>query len=130
MDIYRIKLIEEKYMLEQVIKQIENSDYWDSRVRALDCNYFGDEVKLVFEDGNGEKNIMYHFEECYKVKIEHFFEYQKYLPSKKLERGQIPYFLQDVELNEITENDIQYMEFKINMFPIELYIVCKQFNII
>lgn len=67
---------------------------------------------------------------CYKVKIEHAFEYQKDIPSKTLKVTQIPYFLQNIELNEIIENNTQYMEFKINMHPIELYIVCKQFDII
>ena len=27
---------------------------WNARVKALDCNYFGDEVKVVFEDGTGK----------------------------------------------------------------------------
>lgn len=34
-------------MIEALKKQIEDSSYWDARVKALDCNYFGDEVKLV-----------------------------------------------------------------------------------
>lgn len=37
-------------MIQEVLKKIENSYYWDARVKSLDCNYFGDEVKLVFED--------------------------------------------------------------------------------
>ena len=56
-------------MIQEVLKKIENSYYWDARVKSLDCNYFGDEVKLVFEDV--EKDITYHFSGCYKVKIEH-----------------------------------------------------------
>lgn len=115
-------------MLEEIIKQIEDSYYWDARVKTLECNYFGDEVNLEFEDE--KKSIIYHFEECYKIKIEHAFEYRKNIPSKELKVTQIPYFMQNVELNEITEDKTQYMEFKINMYPIELYIVCKQFNII
>ena len=46
-------------MIQEVLKKIENSYYWDARVKSLDCNYFGDEVKLVFEDV--EKDITYHF---------------------------------------------------------------------
>lgn len=114
-------------MIEVLRKQIEGSYYWDARVKALDCNYFGDEVKLVYEDNDGE--IVYQFEECYKIKIEHPVECQKAVPSKELKVTQIPYFMQDVEVNEITLEDKKYLEFKINMYPIELYLVCKKFNI-
>ena len=114
-------------MINEVKKKIEDSYYWDARVKALDCNYFGDEVKLVFEDG--EKDITYHFEGCYKIKIEHIFEYPKEQASKELTPAQVPYFMQDVELNEMKIHDNKYMEFKINMYPIEVYIVSSKFNI-
>ena len=114
--------------IEEVRKQIEDSYYWDARVKALDCNYFGDEVKLVFEDD--EKDIIYHYEECYKVKIEHAVQCPKEKASKELTHMQIPYFMQNVEVNEIVIQGNKYMEFKINMHPIELYIVSKLFNIL
>lgn len=114
-------------MIEELRKQIENSYYWDARVKALDCNYFGDEVKLVFEDDT--KDVIYHFEECYKVKIEHAVECPKDMASKDLARTQIPYFLQNIEVNELVIQDKEYMEFKINMHPIGLYIVSNKFTI-
>ena len=114
-------------MIEKLRKQIEYSYYWDARVKALNCNYFGDEVKLVFED-NGT-DITYLFEECYKINIEHAMDYPKDIPSKEFDIAQIPYFMQDVEVNEILSGDKQYLEFKINIYPIEMYIVCKHFNI-
>ena len=36
-------------MIQELLKKIEDSYYWDARVKSLDCNYFGDEVKVVFE---------------------------------------------------------------------------------
>ena len=51
-------------MIQEVLKKIENSYYWDARVKSLDCNYFGDEVKLVFEDV--EKDITYHLVDAIK----------------------------------------------------------------
>ena len=63
------------------------------------------------------------------MKIEHAVELQKDRPSKELTRPQIPYFMQDVELKEIELCQKKYMEFKINMYPIELLIVCKKFDI-
>ena len=113
--------------IEEVKKQIEDSYYWDARVKALDCNYFGDEVKLVFEDDT--KDAIYHFEECYKIKIEHAVECPKDRASKDLTRSQIPYFIQNVEVNEIVIQGKEYMEFKINMHPIELYIVSKKLTV-
>lgn len=114
-------------MIQELIKKIEDSYYWDARVKSLDCNYFGDEVKLVFEDDG--KDITYHFEECYKVKIKHAFECPKDRASKELTFTQIPYFMQDVELEETKICDKKYMEFKINLHPIELSIGCNKFNI-
>ena len=114
-------------MLEKAKKQVEDSYYWDARVKELNCNYFGDEVTLVFGDNQDE--ITYHFKGCYNVKIEHTMEYPKDSPSRELALTQIPYFMQDVELNEIVSNTKKYMEFKINMYPIGLYVVCKKFDV-
>ena len=118
----------QEHMIEELRKQIEDSYYWDARVTALECNYYGDEVKLAYEDNDGE--IVYQFEECYKIQIEHPVEWPKDIPFKNLKVTQIPYFMQDVEVNEIILRDKNFLEFKINMHPIELYIVCKKFNII
>lgn len=114
-------------MIQELLKKIEDSYYWDARVKSLDCNYFGDEVKLVFEDV--EKDITYHFSGCYKVKIEHEIEYHKNIASKELTRCQIPYFMQDVEVKELQIDSNRYMEFKINMYPIELSVLCDSFEI-
>ena len=46
-------------MIQELLKKIEDSYYWDARVKALDCNYFGDKVKVVFEDD--EKDITYDY---------------------------------------------------------------------
>ena len=114
-------------MIQELIKKIEDSYYWDARVKSLNCSYFGDEVTLIFEDD--KKDITYNFEGCYKVKIEHAFEYPKDRASKDLDFTQIPYFMQDVELKEIEILDKKYMEFKINLYPISLLIVCNKFYI-
>lgn len=37
-------------MIDEIKKEIEDSYYWDARVKALDCKYWGDEVTLVFDD--------------------------------------------------------------------------------
>lgn len=114
-------------MIEALRKQIEDSGYWDARVKALECSHFCDEVKLVFEgDGN---DVAFHFEECYEIRVEHPFAYPKDRPYRELTRAQVPYFMQDVELNERTADQKTYLEFKINLYPIVLYVVCTRFRI-
>ena len=51
-------------MIQELLKKIEDSYYWYARVKSLECNYFGDEVKVVFEDD--EKNITYFFQSVIK----------------------------------------------------------------
>lgn len=114
-------------MIEMLRKQIEDSNYWDARVKALDCNYFCDEVKLVFE-GDGD-DVAFHFEECYEIRVDHPLEYSKDIPYRELTTAQIPYFMQDVELNEVTVDKKTYLKFQINLYPITLYVVCARFRI-
>lgn len=114
-------------MILDIKNKIEESYYWDARVKKINCNYFGDEVELVFEDG--DKDIIYHFQECYEVNIKHLPDYVKEIPSKDLKREQIPYFMQDVEVKEIEIDNKQFLEFVINMHPIQVLIKCLKFEI-
>ena len=114
-------------MIQEIEKKIKDSYYWDARVKYLECNYFGDEVKIVFEDE--KKDITYFFSKCYKVLIEHDVEYIKEISPKHLTFAQIPYFMQNVEVKKVDMYQEEGMEFKINMYPIELLIVCKSFDI-
>lgn len=114
-------------MIEKLRNQIESSNYWDARVKALNCNYFCDEVKLVFE-GDGD-DMAFLFEECYEIRVEHPLEYPKESPYRELKTAQIPYFMQDVKVNEMTVNQKTYLKFKIDLYPIMLYVVCTKFSI-
>ena len=114
-------------MIQEIEKKIKDSYYWDARVKSLECNYFGDEVKIVFEDE--KKDITYFFSKCYKVLIEHDVEYIKEISPTHLTFAQIPYFMQNVEVKKVDMYQEEGMEFKINMYPIELLIVCKSFDI-
>lgn len=114
-------------MLDNVKKQIADTYYWDARVTALECNYFGDEVRVTFEDDKNGTTFL--FENCYTVKIRHTISYLKERPTRELGISQIPYFMQAVEVNMICLQGNEYMEFKINMHPVELYVVCKKFAV-
>ena len=114
-------------MVNEIKKEIEGSYYWDARVKSLDCKYWGDEVTLVFDDDGAD--ITYHFTKCYRVEMKHDPQYPKIIASKDLLPAQVPYFLQDVEVEEIDMGENKYLQFRINMYPIELLVMCKEFVI-
>lgn len=50
------------------------------------------------------------------IRIEHAVEYPPNKASRELCRTQIPYFMQNVEVNELILQGQKYMEFKINIY--------------
>ena len=50
------------------------------------------------------------------IRIEHAVEYPPNKASRELCRTQIPYFMQNVEVNELILLGQKYMEFKINIY--------------
>jgi hypothetical protein len=101
--------------------------YWDARVLEITCDYFADEVKLVYEDEDG--NICYEFTKCYKTIFDHCITYEKETPSKQLSRAQIPYFLQNVTVEEEQCNNSTFYTCKIEMFPLNLEIICRDISV-
>ena len=112
-----------KNSIEALKKKIEEFHYWDARVVDLKCDYFGDEITLEYKD-DGE-NVIYKFEGCYKVHFNHSKGYNKLKPVKDMTAAQIPYFLQNVELSVVTDEEIDFFSCKIEMFPLLLEILCK-----
>jgi len=111
------------------IQELINAyEYWDMRVTKLECNYFGDEIILVYNDDNGH-NVIYNFTKCYKSIFEHVKSYDKLIPTKEMEIGQVPYFIQDVEITDVVEEDVCFFVCKINMFPLNLEIWSKEIEV-
>jgi hypothetical protein len=108
---------------------IDEYYYWDLRVKSLECNYFADEIKLIYDDSEGN-DVTYNFIGCYKSVFDHVKNYDKFKPVQEMVIGQIPYFLQDVEVSEIVEEEIHFFTCKINMFPLYLDIWCKDIKIL
>jgi hypothetical protein len=102
--------------------------YWDAAVIGLYCNYFADEIQLVYEQ---EKDIYikYVFEGCYKSNFDHVKNYDKLRPVKEMTFPQIPYFMQEVTIGEVEEEGVSFYTCKINMFPLYLEIWCKDIKI-
>lgn len=110
-----------------VQKVIDKTDYWDSRVNVLECNYFSDEVKLVFK--NDDCLVTYNFKECYRVVFDHLKSYKKDIPIKEMSYAQIPYFLTEIIIDEICEQEDVFLTCKLCMFPLNVEIWCKDVTI-
>lgn len=108
--------------------QINELDYWDRRVVNLICNHFADEVIIEYDFEDGQV-VNYTFAGCYKANFDHCLTYDKPIPSKQLTYGQIPYFLQEVVVDETEQEKISFYRCKINMFPLYLEIWCKEITV-
>lgn len=108
--------------IEKIVKKVEGLDYWDSQVLSVNCEYFGDEVMLLY-DYDENDNVLYHFLGCVNVNLHH--SYKMDLLYRTLNLLQVSMFLQDVLIS--IENDLY--KFKINAHPLYLEISCKNFEI-
>jgi len=114
--------------VKKIQKLIDDFYYWDAWAVSLDCNYFSDEVELVYEHDNNS-NIVYKFTECYKSVFDHVKGYDKLRPVKDMSRPQIPYSMQEVEIGKTTEDGVKFYTCNINMFPLYLEIWCKDIEV-
>ncbi|MFC6332752.1 hypothetical protein ACFP56_08965 [Paenibacillus septentrionalis] len=111
----------------QLIKKIEEMHYWDARVISLSTDFFGDELVLVYEDSDGD--VVYKFLNCYQVNYKHALDYDKEKPISDFTRLQLPYFLQNIELEDYFNEDKKYLKCTITMPPLEVSILSKEFVI-
>jgi hypothetical protein len=107
----------------KLLKKIEQMHYWDARVISLSTNFFGDELVLVYEDIDGD--VVYKFLNCYHVKYNHALEYDKEKPISEFTNAQLPYFLQNIELEDFLHKGTKYLRCHIIMPPLELEILSK-----
>lgn len=104
-------------------KKIEDFYYWDSNIIYLSCQYFGDEVIMIYEDG--DFNIKYTFYGCYQCAINRDTKYKKDGQIKDCTKQQIAYYLQDISVEEKDKN----LLFKINAYPLDITILCERVDI-
>ena len=110
----------------QIQEKLEKLHYWDARVLSLDAQYFGDEVTIVFEDSDG--NIKLLFTGCSKKTVTTNPE-DRINPIRELTISQIPYFIQDIEVEDILVNGYDLLSCKILMPPINIELNCNLINI-
>lgn len=115
----------------EIRKEIERVEYCGAKVRAFKVESFGDEVKIVFDCMNQPakmNNNMFLFSFCNEVRTICRTDYMHGISQEK-KTEQIPCFLDNIEVCEITRCNESFMQFEIEMYPFHLHIVCKEFNV-
>lgn len=108
----------------QIIQEnIDKLNYWDAWVTKLECNYIGDEVILIFNDGDNDVTLQ--FNGCYKIDFKHSMGYVKEKPIKIFTYEQLPYFLHDIKIGEIEKEGLKLYTCKVTMPPMDLEIWYK-----
>ena len=122
--------------LEKIRKLI--TEYaWDAKINQLNCNHFANQIEVCHDDGKDDRlDIVYSFINCYKVVFEHikFFDTDlkkngEIIKTKELNVGQIPCHLQEIHVSTTTENNINFYTCKIDMFPMNVEIWCKDIEV-
>lgn len=114
--------------LSKIKSLIDSSEYWDMRVKKVECSNYADEVIIEFDDSEGS-SVCFEFSGCFKSIFDHVKDYNKNKPTRELLITQLPYFMQDVNISEAFVDNNHLWIFKINMFPLFLEIWCKEIKI-
>ncbi|PEK06725.1 hypothetical protein [Bacillus toyonensis] len=113
--------------VQRIQEEIDKLSYWDAWVTKLVCDYFGDEVILIFKDGDDDVSLQ--FSGCYKIDFKHSMGYVKEKSIKTFTHEQLPYFLHDIEIGEIEKEGLKLYTGKIIMPPMDLEIWCRDIKI-
>lgn len=106
--------------LNEINKLLDAYEYCDALITNIESKYFGDYVSIVFENDEDE-DVELEFLNCYEVHISHWKDYEKPGSYKDLKKGQIPFYIQSIE---VKENNDMFL-FEICAFPLEISISCK-----
>lgn len=107
---------------QKILNEIEELHYWDVRVLQMESSYFGDELRIVFEDT--DFNVILLFTGCSKFSFVTTIE-DRLKPLKELTKAQIPYFIQDVEIIDVQMDGGDILKCNISMPSLNIEIVCN-----
>ncbi|MGF7533678.1 hypothetical protein AAGG74_08045 [Bacillus mexicanus] len=111
---------------EQIQRDLERLHYWDARVLQLESYFFSDEIIMIFEDT--DSNVKLSFTGCSSFSFVTTAD-DRIKPLKDLQRSQIPYFLQNIEMSTIQSEGKELLKSKILMPPLNAEIVCHTISI-
>ncbi|MDQ7096307.1 hypothetical protein REC12_22185 [Desulfosporosinus sp. PR] len=113
--------------IKEMQQKIDRLDYWDTKVLELTCEYFADEVVLIFDRDIPKKLT---FTTCYTVTFDHYWEnYRRDKPIKEWTRPQMPFFLQAINVEVGIKHNMELYAFSIDLPPMSAYIMCKDVKI-
>lgn len=113
-----------KRLIKKVIAEIEKTEYWDARVLRFEALNFMDSLILEYE--YDEKcNAVICFKGCYDIKFTHWIGYDKKIDYNRLISDQVHYYMQDIHVS----NKDGKLEFKINAWPLDLYVLCDGIDV-
>lgn len=113
-------------------KQIEATDYWDTKAYDFSTSYFGDEAVLLFEkDSDSAWKII--FKKCAAVEYETDATWESRtsgkLPAvKDMTPAQLGYYCQDIS---ITENPAYpgFYDVSIDLSIMNIKLTCKEIEV-
>lgn len=103
---------------------INELNYSDAKVLNVSCNYFADEVIIIYEDLDAG-NVSYNFVGCYEVSFKHCINLDKFIPIKEMKYSQLPYFIQNVDITDIIKEKERFFKCNITMIPLQIEIICR-----
>lgn len=107
---------------QKILDEIEELHYWDARVLQMESSFFGDELRIVFEDT--DFNVILLFTGCSKFSFVTSVG-DRLEPLKELTKTQIPYFIQDVEITDVQIDGKDILKCNILMPPLNVEVVCN-----
>jgi hypothetical protein len=117
---------------EEILKKIEDTTYWDSLGTKLSCEYFSDEVTLVYDGGSNLRPILCEliFTTCFFTSFEHYWgEVSREKPIRERTLAQMDFFMENVEVEIVHEYGLDLYKFSIHMPPMRMVIICKDLKI-
>ena len=116
--------------MEDIQKEIDSTDYWDSLVLDFSCSFFGDEVYIYLEnDENTSWKIS--FLTCHSVKYETDAAWSKTWRKdyvRNMNRPQLGYYCQDITINPNKEYEGFY-DVSFNFSIMTGNIICKEIKV-
>lgn len=105
-------------------QKIDSTEYYDAEVLDFEIKYFGDEVRMVYEDDD-ETSWVVRFLTCLKVQYETDADWRRLPYVKEMARTQLAHFLQKMSI-ELSDEHPEYMEIKIDTTLLLVEIICRE----
>lgn len=105
-------------------QKIDQYPYVDARIKRLNCDYFGDEVELIYENSD-DYDICCKFLNCFRVSFNHILGYDKLFAVKDMTYGQMPYFMFDISVNTVVYEAEEFYNVKLDLGLLEVEVLCK-----